>query len=359
MEYNLEWLQNNRQHILFECIYGSQAYGTATETSDTDIKGVYILPQDTIYGLDYIPEISDEKCNITYYEIGRFCELLLSSKTTVLEMLYVPDECVLKCDDMFKNKFIDNKHDFLTKDLVRSMIRMSRDQIRKATGTKKKMNFSEQQKTRKFILDFCFVPHKQGSIPLLTWLESNNMNQENCGLIKVPNMRDGYSLYHSTIHNYKGIMRKEIANDVCLSSIPKGETPLTFMQFNKDAYTIHCGEYREYLEWEKNSNKDRFIPIKGNENKRMNAKNMLHCVRVLQTLQELVDTGNYNVRRNNREELLSIKHGDVDLETILEASNKILETIDERVETSSLKNSTINTEIENMLVKTRKEYYEL
>lgn len=31
--------------IIFECISGSKAFGLATETSDTDIRGAFILPK--------------------------------------------------------------------------------------------------------------------------------------------------------------------------------------------------------------------------------------------------------------------------------------------------------------------------
>ena len=30
-------------HIIFECISGSRAYGLATASSDTDIRGVFVL----------------------------------------------------------------------------------------------------------------------------------------------------------------------------------------------------------------------------------------------------------------------------------------------------------------------------
>ncbi len=68
--------------ILFEAISGSHAYGLATPQSDTDIKGVFYLPRRLYYGLDYLPQISDAGNDTTYYELGRFVELLLASNTT-------------------------------------------------------------------------------------------------------------------------------------------------------------------------------------------------------------------------------------------------------------------------------------
>ena len=52
-----EFLEENGL-ILFECIIGSQAYGTQTPESDVDKKFVYILPQDNILGVGYIEQIN-------------------------------------------------------------------------------------------------------------------------------------------------------------------------------------------------------------------------------------------------------------------------------------------------------------
>ena len=57
--------------ILFECISGSRAYGTDLPTSDTDIKGVFILPKNRFFGLNYIEQINDDGNNVMFYELKR------------------------------------------------------------------------------------------------------------------------------------------------------------------------------------------------------------------------------------------------------------------------------------------------
>lgn len=68
---DIDFLKQNNL-ILFEAISGSKAFGLATEKSDTDIRGVYYLPKNIFFGLNYIPQISNETNDIVYYELGRY-----------------------------------------------------------------------------------------------------------------------------------------------------------------------------------------------------------------------------------------------------------------------------------------------
>ena len=82
-------------HIIFECISGSKAYGLDTPTSDTDIRGVFILPKEQYYSLDYIGQVNNESNDIVYYELRKFLELCSKNNPNILELLNVPKECIL------------------------------------------------------------------------------------------------------------------------------------------------------------------------------------------------------------------------------------------------------------------------
>ena len=56
-------------HIIFECIAGSRAYGLSTPTSDTDIRGVYVLPQEIFYSLEYVGQVNNETNDIVYKKV--------------------------------------------------------------------------------------------------------------------------------------------------------------------------------------------------------------------------------------------------------------------------------------------------
>jgi hypothetical protein len=52
------------------------------------------------------------------------------------------------------------------------------------------------EKVRKSALSLCFVMDGKRSIPLLEFLKSNQLEQENCGLAKIPNMKNIYGLFY-------------------------------------------------------------------------------------------------------------------------------------------------------------------
>ena len=118
-------------HIIFECISGSRAYGLDTPTSDTDIRGVFILPKAQFYGLDYIGQINNESNDIVYYELRKFIELCSKNNPNILELLNVPDECILYKHPIFDDIKLD---DFLSKQCEKSFANYAYAQIKKARG---------------------------------------------------------------------------------------------------------------------------------------------------------------------------------------------------------------------------------
>src|SRR5215471_7755967 len=90
----IDWVKENGL-LVFETIVGSKAYGLNTAQSDTDIRGVFILPKDIYYSLEYTPQVSNETNDIVYYELRRFMELLSKNNPNILELLNAPDQFVL------------------------------------------------------------------------------------------------------------------------------------------------------------------------------------------------------------------------------------------------------------------------
>lgn len=66
--------------ILFKAIVGSKAYGLDLPTSDTDIRGIYLQPNEYRLGFGYNEQINDKTNDIVYYELNRFVSLLMGGK---------------------------------------------------------------------------------------------------------------------------------------------------------------------------------------------------------------------------------------------------------------------------------------
>lgn len=84
--------------IIYECISGSKAYGLALPTSDTDIKGVFILPKKNYYGLTYTEQVNNESNDIVFYELKRFVDLLIKNNPNLLDLISAPEDCILYKD---------------------------------------------------------------------------------------------------------------------------------------------------------------------------------------------------------------------------------------------------------------------
>ena len=83
-------LKQHKHLILLDCISGSTAYNLKIEGSDIDKKGVFIMPQHSLYGFGQQDQIANESNDEVYFEIGRFIELLTKNNPNILEMLSTP-----------------------------------------------------------------------------------------------------------------------------------------------------------------------------------------------------------------------------------------------------------------------------
>ena len=147
-------------------------------------------------------------------------------------------------------------------------------------------------------MDFCYAIEGQGSITLTEWLKNKNYTQETCGLVRIDHMRDVYALFHQSQSDRKfnGIFFNENSNDVSLSSVAAGPTPLATIYFNKDGYSMYCKEYCQYWEWVELRNDERYENTI-NHGKNYDSKNMMHVFRLLNMAEEIARSKKVNVRR--------------------------------------------------------------
>lgn len=355
----------SRNLILFQSISGSRSFGLATENSDTDIRGVYYLPKEDFLGLNYIPQISNETNDITYYEIGRFVELLQKNNPNILEILASPEDCI-----QHKNPLMNllKPEDFLSKLCKDTFAGYAISQIKKAKGLNKKI-LNPIDKERKSILDFCYILENNSSLPLKKWLREfpssggvsegrGGLIQEKCGLVNIDNTKGMFALFYDELGdlNYKGIIQNEEANQVSVSSVPKGEQSLAFMFCNLDAYSTYCKDYRDYWKWVSERNEDRYN-VNQNHGQNYDSKNMMHTIRLLQSCEQIFKTGSLQIKVENRDELLDIKAGNWSYENVMNKAEVLIKSIEHHHSKSNLPDTPNLEKTTKILVEIRNSLY--
>lgn len=359
----------NAQPLLI-VIRGSHAYGTNIETSDIDYGGVFIQSIEDILGFGYKEQISDEKNDIVFYEVKRFLELVKANNPNILEMLATPEDCIVYKHPIF-DSVLENKDKFITKTCAKSFAGYAVTQIKKSKGQNKKQNWEKDKVTRKTPLDFCYIHVGEKSVPLVAYLHSLGMSQKYCGLSKIPHSRETYSLFYDYAQEesnsneypslgFKGICFEE-SNDLRLSSIPVGlpkRNFLGYVSYNKDGYMSHCDDFSSYTKWLREKNDQRWVDVKSHGQK-IDGKNMMHCRRLLEMAKEIGEGKGIIVKRPNANYLLSIRKGEVDLQTLIDNAESDIKEIEDLFNVSSLPTEVDDNLVNSLLVNIRKYIYNI
>lgn len=373
-------------------------------------------------GLDYQDEVSDSKHDTVWWEFGKFMKLLLSSNPTVLEALFIPDQFVLY-EHPIITSLKKNRERFLTKASFMPFGGYAVSQIKKAQGQNKKVHWDAEDMKRKTPMDFCFtLDDKQGSKPMQEWLDERGLRQDCCGLVNIPNMPGMYGVYYdfgqhfrmenikeirdipSKLFEYVCLNHIETANDVekwfkdnytpiggyCgivkttfedetdrtkkdesksnairFSETPKGSKPICVMSYNDNGYQTHCKKYREYVEWKAKRNKARYDNNMegirtGDIEYIYDAKNMMHCFRLVKMCIEVANGYGLNVDRRpiDAEFLLDIRNRKFKYSELITELNKLKVNMDIACEQSHLPKAIDPKVIDEETIRLRQEFWD-
>ena len=113
-------------NIILKSIFGSHLYGTDTEQSDTDYKGIF-LPEKNDILLGKIPKHfnsstggagknSNEDVDIEIFSLHEFIKLACEGQTIAFDMLHTPPDMLINTSAIW-DKIVKNKERFYTKNL--------------------------------------------------------------------------------------------------------------------------------------------------------------------------------------------------------------------------------------------------
>ena len=414
----------DRGLLLYKYIRGSQAYGTNTPESDQDEGGIFIAPQEWVDGLgfDYSEEVSDEKHDTVWWELGKFLRLLCTSNPTVLEALFVPEDKVLY-EHPIMTEIKKNRDMFITKASFKPFGGYATSQIAKAQGQNKKIHWDIQEMTRKSPLDFCYTFRNQGSQNIQKWLDERGLEQRNCGLVNIPNMRDTYGVYydfgqHMVFNNidveyfrnpknyndpfiayvfdeflgedysrndeeydidmynlyydlrtpkggHCGIVSETgDSNQIRFSSVQKEDSPICYMVYNQSGYESHCRKYREYIEWKEHRNKARYENnlegLEKDKEKFYDSKNMMHCFRLLSMCIEVAEGKGILIDRRNidRDFLMDVRNRKYTYDELMTKLLELKARMDKAIEVSTIRENIDVEYVNNLLLDCRRYFRE-
>ena len=347
--------------VIVEAITGSQSFGLATPTSDVDYHGVYVLNEEQRILYNAPDEIGDEKNNTVYWELSKFLYLLNSANPQALELLYSPESCV-KIGLALLRK-IRSEMDFITMRCKDSFVEYARGQICRAKGLNKKI-WNPQPEQRPRFVDFIYVLEGNLATPLMTWISVHYQGnpddvQKWFSISKVDHADSIYALYYQPKpvlaasekvpeHEWRwayGVVRDvNKSDDVQCNSIPKGLTPVAHIFVNRNDFAKKCKLWHEYWDWVKRRNAERYNQTL-QHGQGYDAKNMMHCMRLLHTAKDIATKNTVVVdRTTERDFLLGVKKGSHSYEEAMAYVENLSNEVIEAFKVSGLKSESYTME---------------
>ena len=413
------------KRLLYEYVAGSHLYSLNNEDSDVDTKGLFIAPKEVMMGLglDYTSQVSDEKNDNTWFEIGNFCNLLLKSNPTVLEALFVPEDKIITPPSDVIMPLFENRDQFVSKQCFKPFVSYAVEQIHKARGLNKKIVNPVTERLTPF--DFAYTFYKQGSTKIKNWLDNRGLDKDFCGLVHIPNMHDTYGVYYdwgAHINRYAikyedmetALFGANVFGLIFFGWFGYGQVRDDVMKFSKFVQSFYnIKTKRDLKEWyDKNQEiihyrgmcldtstdmrgssvskgetplchmvynesgfKDHCKKFKeykdweknrnpkryeSNLNKNYDSKNMMHCVRLIHMGKEIAEgRGIILNRTEDRELLMNIRNHKFEYDEIMAMVDVDKEALDKAIAESTIR-ETIDVDFVNgLLVDIRKKAYGL
>ena len=209
------------------------------------------------------------------------------------------------------------------------------------------------------VLDYCYVVDGNRAVPFRDWLKERKgdivptgypNDQKSYALAAIDHVTDTYALYYEHLlldqvemaapeHEWRwayGVVADEEKScDIQLCSIPKGLYPVATLFFNKNAYSHDCAEHTKYWKWVEDRNEERYAGTIAH-GKGYDAKNVMHCIRLLMTAKDIAEKGVVTVDRSaDREFLFRIKRGEFEYDEVVKMGNELCEAVERAFEAST------------------------
>lgn len=345
-------LELAKQHQIFSCRAGSHAYGTNSAHSDIDTRGIFIAPPEYTLGcMKTVEQVQVPGEDTVIYELAKFVRLAAECNPNIIELLFTEEENILFIDPAFE-KLREHRELFLSKKAKFTFSGYAIAQLKRIKGHHKWINNPQPEEAPQ-LLDFATLILPGGNvIPGKTVEEFHHVF-----LVKVN--ATTFRVFSSSNFSKPPLSadRKSIQYiDVDESRLDQAKN-LEFygtLIVQQETYRIQRRMWKEYWGWKQNRNEAR---AKLEEHHGFDTKHAMHLIRLLRMSHEILREGKVIVRRPDADELIAIRNGAFDYDTLVKTAEEMDAELDELYEKSTLPHSADKEAINNLYIEIVQEYW--
>lgn len=258
-------------------VSGSHLYGTATEISDIDKRGVCVPPRNVVMGFaNRFEQKNYTGEDTTVYSLMRFIELASDCNPNIIELLFAPKEAAVVWTDLWE-ELVKHRQKFVSANAYHRFSGYAFAQLKKIKSHKGwLLNPPSHKPSRE---EFGLTDSSLGLRELSTGVDAYVVDPQ---VVKVIQQEK----------NYKAALTR----------------------------------WNQYEEWKKNRNAKR-AELEAKHG--FDSKHGSHLVRLLRMGKEILTTGKVHVKRPDATELLAIKNGKWTFEQLMEYVEPLMKELDD------------------------------
>jgi len=318
---------------VYSTVVGSNAYGTNTPESDTDIRGIAVIDDLSYYYgfLNSFQQYEDKVNDYVIYDIRKAFKLISDCNPNMIDLLFTDERFHVKVDPAFE-KVLELRDKFLS---------------RRARKTYTGYAFAQLKRIKTHRSYLLNPPKKKPErsdygLPDKVLLSKDDLGAFRWILAKL--LKDSIEYMNLSIEtkleleeaNWIGMLERKGIPDEAFDNVQKitGASDAWMDTMRREqSYFNAKRQFDAYLGWKNSRNVKRAVLEK---NFGYDTKHASHLVRLMRMGKEILTDGTVHVFRPDREELLAIRNGAWTYEQIEEYAYKMEKEIIELEETSPL-----------------------